>query len=295
MEILQLRYFLELAKTQHVSATANSLHISQPSLSATIRKLEREIGVELFIRKGRNIVLSPYGEVFKEYVEESFLSLENGKRAILKMRETDELTLNLGVLSPYMWEEVTNRFHLEHPKIQVNIFSVEESNYFENIISGETDFYLGDINRVENDIMPKIEYITLYEDDMVLLMNKSHPLADKEEISLRQCKNEKFINLNSNTSLQQFIDRMWEKAGIRPDVVMTCDYTLRDLMVAKDYGISVTTKRAAQRCDFPEVTFCKIADPVEKRRLGLVWRHNDKGFSEPMQKFYDVISDVYLK
>ena len=55
MELLQLKYFLMLARTEHVSKTAAALHISQPSLSSTIKKLENELGVPLFIRQGRNI------------------------------------------------------------------------------------------------------------------------------------------------------------------------------------------------------------------------------------------------
>ena len=83
MELLQLQYFLLLAKEQHVTRTAELLHISQPSLSATIKKLEAELGAPLFIRKGRNIVLSPYGEAFKQYAEEAFLLLEKCKRKAL--------------------------------------------------------------------------------------------------------------------------------------------------------------------------------------------------------------------
>ena len=77
MDLLQLRYFLKLAEHQHVTKTANILHISQPALSSTIKKLENELGAPLFERNGRNIVLSAYGEIFRTYVEEVFLSLEN--------------------------------------------------------------------------------------------------------------------------------------------------------------------------------------------------------------------------
>ena len=100
MELLQLQYFLLLANQQHVTRTAEILHISQPALSVTIKKLESELGVSLFVRKGRNIALSPYGEAFKQYVEEAFFSLENGRRMLSRMKSTDAHTLNLGLLSP---------------------------------------------------------------------------------------------------------------------------------------------------------------------------------------------------
>ena len=193
MELLQLSYFLELAKHQHVSQTADLLHISQPALSATIKKLENDLGVELFLRKGRNITLSPYGKEFKEYVEDAFLSLENGKQALARLKYIDNTTLNLGILSPYIWSDITQNFHNLHPDIQVNISSLEEHNYFENIMSGKIDFYLGSINEIEKTNLSKIEYITLYEDDMAILMNKFHPLADKKELDLLECSKENFI------------------------------------------------------------------------------------------------------
>ena len=128
---------------------------------------------------------------------------------------------------------------------------------------------------------------------MVILMNKNHPLADRKEISLSECKNESFINLNSKTSLQQFIDLLWKKSGHVPKNIMTCDYTLRDLMVSKNFGISITTMRAARECNYNDVTFCKIIHPADKRKLGLVWCRSDNVFTSPMQKFYDAVTKMY--
>lgn len=293
MEFLQLSYFLELAKHQHVSHTADLLNISQPALSATINKLEKDLGVELFLRKGRNIILSPYGEVFKEYVEDAFSLLENGKQIIKEMKSSDNLTLNLGILSPYIWNEITDKFCSVYPDIRLNIHSAEENNYLGNITSGKIDFYLGGINQIEKNFMTKIDYITLYEDDMAVLINKSHPFASRKEITLSECRNENFISLNPDTSLQKFIDILWEKAGITPKTIMTCDYTLRDLMVSKNYGVCITTMRSAKKCNLEEVTYLKIKNPAEKRKLGLVWKRNVKEFSSPMKKFYDMVTDFY--
>ena len=292
MDLLQLQYFLRLATNEHVSKTAEQLHISQPSLSATIKKLETELGVPLFIRKGRNIVLSPYGQAYKAYVEEAFLALDNGRQAIDRLRNADDCTLNLGLLSPYVWTEVFQDFAHLHPEVRINRYSVEGYRYVDQILAGKIDLYLGGINRVDALDDSKVQYTTLYEDDMVLLVHKSHPLAGASGVDLRNCREEHFINLDASTNLQQFISALFTQARYTPSVVMVCDYTLRDQMVAENHGVSITTKLAAQKTEARDVTYVPITWPAEKRRLGLVWRRG-RVFSQSMQKFHDVACEFY--
>jgi DNA-binding transcriptional LysR family regulator len=292
MDLLQLQYFLRLATNEHVSKTAEQLHISQPSLSATIKKLETELGVPLFIRKGRNIALSPYGQAYKAYVEEAFLALDNGRQAIDRLRNADDCTLNLGLLSPYVWTEVFQDFAHLHPEVRINRYSVEGYRYVDQILAGKIDLYLGGINRVDALDDSKVQYTTLYEDDMVLLVHKSHPLAGASGVDLRNCREEHFINLDASTNLQQFISALFTQARYTPSVVMVCDYTLRDQMVAENHGVSITTKLAAQKTEARDVTYVPITWPAEKRRLGLVWRRG-RVFSQSMQKFHDVACEFY--
>ena len=292
MELLQLQYFLLLAKQQHVTRTAEILHISQPALSLTIKKMEAELGVPLFVRRGRNIVLSPYGEAFKQYVEDAFFSLENGRQKLARMKNTESSTLNLGLLSPYVWNELLLHFSDLYPEITINRRSIEDQRFSDSILSGDIDFYLGGLNQMELPDNGHLQHIALYEDNMVLLVHKNHPLAKRTGIDLRECHNEPFINLSQETNLQQFIDCMFQQAGFTPRVVMTCDYTLRDQMVADGHGVSVTTQLGAQKSGVAGVVAIPITFPAEKRKLGLVWRKK-RVFSSSMEKFYDVANCFY--
>ena len=292
MELLQLQYFLLLANQQHVTRTAEILHISQPALSLTIKKLEAEVGVPLFTRKGRNIALSPYGEAFKQYVEDAFFSLENGKRVLSRMQNTDSRTLNLGLLSPYVWNELLMLFNDLYPSLNINRRSIEDHRFWDSILAGDIDFYLGGLNQLEEMDTSRLDHITLYEDNMVLLVHKDHPFASRESIDLRECRDESFINLAAETNLQQFINRMFHRAGFVPKVVMTCDYTLRDQMAADGHGVSITTELAALKSDVKGVVHIPLSFPAEKRKLGLVWRKN-RVFSDPMEKFYDAALRFY--
>ena len=292
MELLQLQYFLQLARTQHVSKTADMLNISQPSLSSTIKKLEAELGVPLFVRQGRNITLSEYGRIYRDYIEEAFLAMENGRRALDTMRGMSDSHINLGVLSPYIWTEIFSAFSAENPDIRLNRYSLEGHRYIEDLIAGKIDLYLGAINGIENQDNKKIQYLTLYEDDMVLLVHESHPLASQNEVDLSQCASELFINLDEETSLQQFISELYQKAGFKPKINMVCDYTLRDQMVSDNYGVMVTTRLSALKCEYKNVKYLTITNPPDKRKLGFVWRRNAV-FTQAMKKFCDFAASFY--
>ncbi len=294
MELLQLQYFLLLAKHQHVTRAAEILHISQPALSLTIKKLEAELGAPLFVRKGRNIALSPYGEAFRQHVEEAFLSLENGKQAIARLKDEEGGTLNLGLLSPYVWNDLLTQFNDRYPDMTINRRSIEDHRFWDSIVDGEIDFYLGGVNQFSQSDASRLQYTTLYEDDMVLLVHKDHPFAGRTSIDLRECRHESFINLSAETNLQQFINQMFRQAGVQPHAVMTCDYTLRDQMVADGHGVSITTLLGAQKSAVAGVTYVPLSFPVEKRKLGLVWRKN-RVFSDPMEKFYDTAIRFYAQ
>ena len=129
---------------------------------------------------------------------------------------------------------------------------------------------------------------------MVLLVPDSHPLAKEASVDLRSCRDEGFINLEASTNLQQFTDSLFAQAGMTPRVIMVCDYTLRDHMVADGHGISVTTRLSARKTDVQNVAYIPITYPAEKRKLGLVWRKN-RVFSPAMQQFFDAAQAFYSR
>lgn len=283
MELLQLKYFLCLARNEHVSRTAEELHISQPSLSLTIKKLEQELGCPLFEKNGRNIRLSQYGRIYYDYIEQVFNLLENGERALQKQKGIDDRHLILGILSPYIWQDVLHSFTMAWPEISIDLRSLEGNEYVKALSEGVIDIYLGAISSAE---VAGLNCKTLYEDYMVLLVNKANPLSSRKEIDLRECTDQSFVNLGDETSLQQFLEELYEEAGFVPHVIMKCDYTMRDQMVIENRGVSVTTKTSALRLESEQVVPIDITYPKKKRILGLIWRKNLQ-FTPVMQKFYD--------
>ena len=289
MELLQLEYFLKLAQKEHVTSVAEELNISQPALSSTIRKLENELGAPLFERRGRNIRLSPYGKVFRDYAEQALIALENGKTMVNELHGEYNNRFNLGVLSPYVWADLFTAFSKEYPEIRINRYSMEGNQFMDALLNKSVDMYIGGLNNSNN---IKLSYQTLYMDTMSLLVNTTNPLANMDRVDLRACEDESFINLEHSTNLQQFIDRLFYLSNFTPKTVVECDYTLRDEMVAQNYGITVTTSRSARSCAFPNVKAVEISYPPIKRQLGLAWNKLIK-FNRAMQCFHDFAMEFY--
>lgn len=292
MDLLQLQYFCRLAESQHVTRTARELNISQPALSATIKKLENELGAPLFTREGRNITLSPYGKIFRDYVEEAFLSLENGRRAVADMWNGDALSLTVGLLEPLSWKDMIREFSLLYPGITLNVLSIEYSRFTDSLLDGQIDLYLGGINGMKPNELTRVHTEVLREDDMVIMMPESHPLAGRKTVDLRELKNEAFINLTPGSNFQEFINSLFKEAGFEPRISMICDSSLRFVMVAEGHGIIVTTRNAAGRATTPGLSWAKLTFPEERRQVGLVW-YKGHIITSSMDKFIRFAREYY--
>ena len=98
MNLNQLHYFAKLAEVEHYTKAAEELSISQPSLSHAVSSLEKEIGTKLFEKQGRGVVLTKYGKIFKEYVDEVIHSLDTGVKKVQSMTGQTEGVVELAYI-----------------------------------------------------------------------------------------------------------------------------------------------------------------------------------------------------
>src|ERR1700752_1531330 len=120
MELQQLRYFREVAEREHVTRAAEKLFVSESAVSRAVTHLEEELGVPLFYRQGRAVVLSPYGRLFLEHVTRALNVLESGKR-LLNEQTGESGTVSLGFLHSLgieMVPRLIKEYRRKHPGIQ---------------------------------------------------------------------------------------------------------------------------------------------------------------------------------
>lgn len=150
MELLQLRYFLAVAESEHMTNTAKQLHIAQPALTQSIHRLEQELGVSLFERAGRGIRLSPAGAYVRDRVKPAMETLENVVRDVQLFQQGEQGVVRVGVhaasgvaidgiaayseLNPHVSFEITQDERERHRDVIVTTITPRGSSTVENAV-----------------------------------------------------------------------------------------------------------------------------------------------------------------
>lgn len=228
MELLQLQYFQVIARTQNISAAAAQLHISQPSLSQILKRLEQEAGAPLFDRVGKRIVLNAYGAVFLKHVEEAFTALDNATAEIQTLRGTASKTVNLSILSasmllPDLYQEIKKA----DPSVLLHILQIDQER-----LPGPNELVISSDWKLPADTAA---CHILLEEEIQLALPSEHPLLARASIRLEDLAGEPFISLSSGSSLARILSHYFADRNFRPDITTYIDNPdiMRKLLAAQ--------------------------------------------------------------
>ncbi len=292
MELYQLRYFQAVAQCQNISLASKELHVSQPSLSRSIKRLEGELGVELFTRVGRRIVLNDKGAVLLESVCKALESVDSVEETLFRYIRDKSRTLN--VLCPVPFgdtDKVLMGFMRENPDVFVR-FCAEPTPYFAGE-SPDLTFFASFVKHTEPN------YRVLGEEEFVLTVPRDHALAGVEEMRLADLKDESFVMVLPS-AVRTVIDGMFLEAGFEPHVVIEDQECRRiNSYVANGFGISICPSVTwFSQADYDRVAVVRIADVERKRTLYLKKRENSmpskaaEAFGEYLARYFDSLPKV---
>lgn len=202
MEFQQIKYFREITQTGSISKAAEKLYISQPSLSQVLKRLEEEIGVPLFDRNGKKIILNGAGKIFLKYCDEIICSLENAKRELDEYKGNEIADINIAVESASLLiPDIIKRISC-FPQIKPHIFQ-----------SGCTDWDL----RLYSDYSSTGSTLLLKEPIGVVIPT-NNPLAEKKVITKDLLSNCSFISLSSECNLYKIISHFCKNANFTQNI-----------------------------------------------------------------------------
>lgn len=269
MELLQLRYFCEIAKQQSISRSAISLHISQPSLSRSLSTLEEELGVKLFERVGRNIQLNYYGRMFYEKVQDGLSLIDNAVLELKDMQEEPCGHINVLVLAASsITPDLFINFHKAYPNITLNLKQQSTHNLLQ---AGDFDFAISatpaDYTGLTN--------IRLMTEDLVLAVHISHPLAKKREIDLIEASPYGFITYSVGPSIRTLTDNLCMQAGFKPRIILESDsLSTYKSFIQSEMGVTLIPFQSQRSLFNPNIIPVRIKSPECKRILYLSYPKN---------------------
>lgn len=291
MELTQLRYFLEVAKTQHVTKSAETLHVAQPALTQAIHRLENELEVPLFSSKGRNIVLTPYGKYFYEKLEPLLKSLSELPENLREMAKTENATIHLNVLAA---SSLVTEAIIEYQKIDdalhIQIHQNEKNDMDDIRVTTEIS-----ARTHENKTSDDSNFICT--EKIFLAVPNIQEFQEKKEITFEGIKSigQKwgFVSLLGSKHLRSICDKYCADAGIKPNIIFESDNPASvKNMIAANIGIGFWPEFSWGALDTSRVRLLKITKPDCKRDILITCKKN-KAENSHVEIFYKFLTGYF--
>ncbi|NLI12359.1 LysR family transcriptional regulator [Pelotomaculum propionicicum] len=296
MNLYQLYYFRTLSKLEHYTKAAAQLSMTQPSLSHAISSLESELGVLLFEKQGRNVVLTKYGKLFLPYVENAINELEAGIKKIKEMTGDNTGVISIAfiyTLSSHFIPNLIASFKKDEKNrnikflLQEGVTTTEECTAA--LIRGLKDekFDLVFVSLIPED--PSIEFIPVCEQKLVALIPNDCPLASHVTIDLKDTEPYSLIHYTHKTGLKQEINRLFEKVNIVPKVYCEVEDEISMAgLVAVNMGIAIVPDSPTFH-NF-NIKILPISNPNYTRVIYLGYMKN-RFLAPPVQRFKNFITN----
>ena len=283
MELRQLEYFQMASRLKNITRAAQRLKVSQPNITVAIKKLEAELGVQLFDRSQKQLTLTPEGSVFLKRIE---LALRNIDEAILEVNDYKQLqkgTIKIGIppmMGAYLFPKVFSVFRHLHPNLDVLLFEEGSLSIREKLESDELDF--GIIIIPES--TPNLNVLKMSRNQLMVCVSQKSSLARKNCITPKDIAASDLIMMKEGAYLREVVQNKLSAFKISPRTVLESSQivTIKGL-VAHQVGIAFLLDFICQ--DSHDVKAIPFYEPIFVD-IGLAWK-KEKYVSKAAQAFID--------
>lgn len=287
MELLQLQYFVAVARLEHVTEAARSLHVTQSSLSRTIQRLEEDLGVPLFDRIGRKLRLNEFGCRFLRRAERALFELDQGKQELSDLSSPEQGTIELAVTTASTLPNILREFRKKRPYIQFHVQMLTTQEMVTLLHRGEVDFCLSSPPIYGDDIECQIVFI----DPIVVAVPKGHRLADRSSVSLIELRDEWFVGVKKGYGARDFVDSLCQSVGFIPKYVYEGDEPARlSALVEAEIGIAFIPSTA--RNSREHIQYLQVENHELVREIALLW-NKSRYISRAALEFREVVVEYF--
>ena len=293
MEIGRLEAFVQVAARLSFSKAADALYLTQPTVTARIQALERELGEPLFERMGRTIRLTDAGKSFMPHAQRALQAVKEGSDAVASLRDVDSGTLSIGTaptIGTYVLPGVLQKFAERFPGVEVSIRTGRSEDVMAMVLADEVQVgferYLTHAD---------IETVSLYDDDIYLLVSAEHPLAKRRRVSVEEVVRESVIFFDVGSSYHAISQAIFRNTGVAPRHTLDVDnLEMAKHLVLRGLGLAFLPRVAVEReLAAGSLVQLKIVDtPPLQRQIALIYRRR-RLQSRAMLALLDLLDDIY--
>ncbi|MBO3065341.1 MULTISPECIES: cidABC operon transcriptional activator CidR [Staphylococcus] len=289
MDIKHMKYFVEVVDQKGMTNASKSLYIAQPTISKAIKDLEKELNMTFFDRSKRQLVLTDAGKVFYKKCKEILTLYKDLPKEINSLLglETGHISIGLSaVMNMNKFIHILGEFHQQYPNVTYNLVEKGGKMIETQLINDEIDIGITTIP-VDQDIFHSIP---LYQEDLKLVVNKEHRLANREQINMAMLKDEDFILFNEDFYLNDKIIEAAKNAGYVPKTISKISqWNFIENLLSAHLGVSILPENIVNLLDgnFKNIT---IDDPGMRWELGVIWKR-DKYLSHATRKWIEFMKE----
>jgi len=269
------KVFYAVAKCKNISMAAESLYVSQPAVSKSIKKLEDIIGLELFSRNSRGVSLTSEGKVFFDYVEKAMKELRMGEEVLEKLKKVEKGEISIGVsttLCKYFLIPVLKSFINSYPKIQLKIINNTTFDTLRLVEEGKIDF--GIISKPFD--VRSYDFIDIREIEDIFVASREYLFSlgakDSNEIFRRGT----LMLLERNNITRKYVDKYFEENNIevKPDIeINNMDFLIEFAKIG--LGVATVIKDfIKEELENGELVQIPVYPGIPKRIIGIVSNKN---------------------
>ena len=283
MELRQLEYFQMASRLRNITRAAQRLRVSQPNITVAIKKLESELGVQLFDRSQKQLTLTPEGRVFLRRIE---IALRNIEDAVLEVNDYKQLqkgTIKIGIppmMGAYLFPKVFSGFRRLRPNLDVLLYEEGSLTIREKLESDELDFGI----IIVPESTPNLNVLRLSRNQLMVCVSKYSPLARNYEITPQDIAESDLIMMKEGAYLREVVQGKLSALKISPHTVLESSQivTIKGL-VAHKVGIAFLLDFICENS--PDIAAIPFYDPIFVD-IGLAWKR-EKYVSKAAQAFID--------
>ncbi len=291
MEMHQLRYALAVGRTGNFSRASEQCHVSQPSLSQQILKLEDELGERLFERLKRGARPTPQGRLFLARAERILAEVDAAKRDVADARRELRGRLTVGVLptiAPYLLPATLARFAAEHPAVEVVVQEETTPVLLRLTLAHEFDLMLASPPLIND----RLEVKSLFSEELMLAVPAGHPLAEQRAPKVQDLETERFIVMKDGHCLGDQVRQFCTRSGQGMQVTFRSSQleTIR-AMVGAGMGISLIPAMATHVTCAGDPVYRRMAAPRPRREIAGAWA-KIRGLGRAGKEFLRLVTAV---